>query len=753
MPSRNKKTVLVGTTTYFTMSESRNKVENNGVAKCPFQGIYLYTPNEPVQNEQNMLAAIENHNDNQESDSCCSYLISSDDDNSNNSITNKGENHELDVELDMSENESNYAYSTTKDSDDNSSNDEFVVIDAQVSLAHSGTRVLPATTVIDEDFSQPEPADASYRKHGWIGIGLIVFSTTIALIGIGIWQRQLDGPQSGVATNDSINAFVPSPSPLPILTPTTAATPEPLPWESLGDYHESLLQTVLETLEAFHRPVELFDVYAWTTRGTPQFKALRFVAYQDGGVDGGGDMGYYDGRSATPLLLQRLALLVLYYSTGGEFSWTTIASMSSPSLSTFEDDHDHDHDDDDDVDDHYHSLASNFIPNPEDWATPGVDECLWSGVVCDPENYRVTHIQLKENGLVDRIPIEFWAWLPHLFHVDLSNNQLTGKLPYTFFWPETSADLSSSSSSFSQQAYLTELNHLDMSFNNLEGTLPQNLQGGQLLSLQVLNLGHNRFTGRLPTHYDKQTLEQLVLSNNKFTGTLPFDHWFGEDTASSLFWVHLGNNLLTGSIPDSLGNHRFLEFLSIQNNPLMQGRLPSISVLRKLTNLEILDLSDCGLHGSLTIAMASLLGLPKLKRLSLSENQLTGSLPTSEQIEADARMTSTNLSRSVLQALNLGNNGISGTLPPDLFGQRLVALEHLQLFGNDLHGQIPTSSFDSTNLQVFWIQNNVRLEGTMPCDSIEEVIRNDEDMAFLQDFRADCWFSSSVTCTCCTRCF
>ena len=621
---------------------------------------------------------------------------------------------------------------------DNSTSDPVVVIDAHVSYVHSGTRVLPATTVTNETTSQLEDADTSYRKHGWIGIGLIAFFTAAALIGIGIWQRQLNGPKNGVATNDSIHALVPSPSPTP------ASTTDPLAWDSLGDYHESLLQTVLETLEAFHHPIDMLDVYAWTTRGTPQFKALRFVAYQDGGVDGGGDMGYYYGRSATPLLLQRLALLVLYYSTGGEFSWTTIASVSSSMIC--------DQDDDDKHDDYYHAHASSLFPNPEDWASPGVDECLWSGVVCDPGNYRVTHIQLKEYGLTGQVPTEFWVWLPHLFHIDLSENQLTGKLPYSLFWPDNPAD--SASSSVSQQAYLAQLNHLDLSFNNLEGTLPQDIESKQLVSLQVLNLGHNRFAGKLPTHYDKQTLEQLILSNNKFTGTLPFDDWFDQTTTTNaLFWVHLGNNLMTGSIPDSLGNHRALEFLSIQNNPLMQGSLPSTHVLRQLTNLQTLDLSDCGLRGSLTASLVSLLALPKLERLSLSENQLTGSLPTLEQIEADAVMTSMDLSPSMLEALNLGNNGISGTLPADLFAQRLVTLDHLQLFGNNLQGSIPTSSFDPTSLQVFWIHNNVHLEGIMPCTSVEEVVRNDEDMDFLRDYRADCWFPSSVACTCCTRCF
>ena len=373
-----------------------------------------------------------------------------------------------------------------KNSNDDNNND------TQDLAMHGEARAVLATTVVDGERTAPGTTtafdgfdtntntnantNASYRKHGWIGIGFTIVLAISVLVGIGIWQhntplqihnqtnnsQQMENSTMGNSGNrknvTTISSMVPTPSPSLV---GTKESPPPFAWDSLGDYHESLLQTVLERVESFNinnnnnnnnNGNHLLDAYAWTTRGTPQFEALRFVAYQDGGLEAGGDMGYFNGvvvGGDTQLLLQRLSLLVLYFQTGGGFSWNTIAPQSSTGndkngnqntnqignwndrfrrrrrlfLPTGEDETDDEHDDENDDENDYHFKDS------EDWATPGVDECLWTGVICNEENYRVTELSLKEQGLVGRIPLEVWVWLPHLITVDLSKNTLRGSLP------------------------------------------------------------------------------------------------------------------------------------------------------------------------------------------------------------------------------------------------------------------------------------------------------------------------------------
>ena len=799
----------------------------------PFEGVYVYNPHDESFEEEEAAAAA---------------AVESDTENENHTHQNNRNNHNINNDDDSECCESGDDEVCSHIESDEGS-DQFV-IDASSSWSHyhshsntydcQATRAVLATTTtavamgdgaseaevvvaLAEEEEETSP-DTSYRRHGWIGIGLIVAFTTIALAVIGVWQHQLSKKrtrESNSSNHQNKNdealslTFLPTPFPTPVPT-----DPAPFPWDSLGDYHESLLQTVLSRVESVNannrnnnnnNNKNLLDAYSWTTRGTPQFEALRFVAYQDGGIAGGGDMGYFDGSSQdTPLLLQRLGLLVLYFQTGGGFSWDTV-SVASVSTSTvaftignnrrFLEEAS---DDVSTIDNIGIDISPEINITPEDWATPGVDECLWNGVSCDDSgDYRATQIRLNEYGLVGSLPAEVWLWLPHLTKIDLSNNRLTGTLPNDFFWPRPQEEEAQQSSS-SQQAYLSQLNHLDLSFNSLEGSLPETLEGG-LFSLQVLNLDHNRFTGSLPRTYDKNALEQLNLSSNKLTGTLPFDDWFlastsnrnsnnntsnsstNYDTKNSLLLLDLGNNLLSGTIQESLGNHPFLEFLSLQNNPLLSGSsLPSWEVFSKLTSLQTLHLSDCGLEGSLTETLSGLLGSPHLERISMSGNKLTGSLPSLENVRQNNMPIAISSSStttydddsssigaptvSVLEALNLGNNAITGTIPQDLFADWLTNLGHLQLFGNDLEGTIPHASFDTSTLSVLWIQNNPELTGTMPCvfhssgattsttataTNIRTGVnpKDDEPGYILHDYRADCWLSTGVECPCCRRCF
>jgi Leucine-rich repeat (LRR) protein len=109
-----------------------------------------------------------------------------------------------------------------------------------------------------------------------------------------------------------------------------------------------------------------------------------------------------------------------------------------------------------------------------------------------------------------------------------------------------------------------------------------------------------------------------------------------------------------------------------------------------------LNLGDCGLGGSLPVAISDLSGL---RTLNLSLNELTGTLPSEV---GDMAM---------LTKLHLYANSLKGSIPSSLGG--LENLEQLILFENGFSQTLPLSLSGLSNLQAFDLFGN-RLTGTLP---------------------------------------
>jgi hypothetical protein len=122
--------------------------------------------------------------------------------------------------------------------------------------------------------------------------------------------------------------------------------------------------------------------------------------------------------------------------------------------------------------------------------------------------------------------------------------------------------------------------------NNLQNRIPPELQ--YLPHLQTLDLSVNALGGTLPEmmlHWP--SIHYLLLRRNQLTGTIPMIDTGKRDGPSQLLELHLGENQLTGSIPEELNaDHLLLTALALDQNELV-GSLPHFSFLSNLSKYSV----------------------------------------------------------------------------------------------------------------------------------------------------------------------
>ena len=157
-------------------------------------------------------------------------------------------------------------------------------------------------------------------------------------------------------------------------------------------------------------------------------------------------------------------------------------------------------------------------------------------------------LDLSYNQFTGRVPSELGR-LAELRSLDLNNNQFTGRIP-------------------SELGNLTKLDWLRISHNQLTGSIPPEL--GKLENLRVLLLQGNELSGSIPPEIGALgNLESLGLSSNQLTGSIPLE--LGDLGKLDLLW--LNNNQLSGPVPPELGSLSNLGYLTLSNNPL-EGTIP-----------------------------------------------------------------------------------------------------------------------------------------------------------------------------------
>ncbi|XP_058187609.1 receptor-like protein EIX2 [Rhododendron vialii] len=231
-------------------------------------------------------------------------------------------------------------------------------------------------------------------------------------------------------------------------------------------------------------------------------------------------------------------------------------------------------------------------------------------------------LDISNTGISDRIPSWLWNMSSLLYFLNVSHNQIYGEIAYI----------------------------------------------GMPSGRAQIYLNSNHLNGSLPHISSISSIVELDLSNNSFSGGISDFLCVNVTTFSTV--LHLGENLLSGEIPDCWMSWPSLRVLELGNNNFT-GNIPSS--MGQLVSLASLHLRNNHLSGEITW---SLQNCTDLVVLDLSENDFTGSIPTwmGESL-------------SSLRILTLRSNKMKGVIPPELCC--LASLQVLDLAQNIFSGAIP----------------------------------------------------------------
>jgi hypothetical protein len=205
-------------------------------------------------------------------------------------------------------------------------------------------------------------------------------------------------------------------------------------------------------------------------------------------------------------LLQRFALVTLYYATNGH-EWTLSNS----------------------------------------WLVYEISECNWysnarweNSILCDEENHYWS-LMLGHNGLHGTLPPEL-GLMDSIQQLDLRSNDLKGPLPFTL-------------------GLLSNLKRIDAAENVLTGHIPSEI--GILSDLAIVDISSNNLTNTIPSTLGQlSNIQELYLGTNTLEGPLPVDL----ASASALEMLSLGSNLLNGTIPSAFATLTNLKDLDLGSN-------------------------------------------------------------------------------------------------------------------------------------------------------------------------------------------
>ncbi|KAM5552260.1 hypothetical protein ABKV19_026896 [Rosa sericea] len=336
-----------------------------------------------------------------------------------------------------------------------------------------------------------------------------------------------------------------------------------------------------------------------------------------------------------------------------------------------------------------------------------------SGVI--PEEWlskissQIRRLDLSSNQISGKLPFRFNSF-PNLESIVLSHNQFDGTIPSSICSIQSLQILALNNNQLSGEfpkewSLWSSISTVDVSNNNMSGNIPSSM--GIPSSLGILKTDNNHFSGEIPSALQNCSisLERLYLGGNKFTGSIP--SWIGSKV-STFTVLQLQSNSLSGHIPHHLCSLPSLQILDLSHNRF-SGTIPNC--LNKLTSLIYGSYGGWFYYGDFEVTTVTVKGraseyLEKnawlLTIIDFSHNDLEGEIP--EEISSLVRLATLNLSMNqlsgnipsrignlhLLETLDLSQNQLSGQIPQSLAS--LTFLSHLNLSCNKLTGRIPSGN-------------------------------------------------------------
>ncbi|XP_004295505.1 PREDICTED: LRR receptor-like serine/threonine-protein kinase GSO1 [Fragaria vesca subsp. vesca] len=314
-------------------------------------------------------------------------------------------------------------------------------------------------------------------------------------------------------------------------------------------------------------------------------------------------------------------------------------------------------------------------------------------------------------------------------YLDLSNNQIQGKLPFQFKFPKlVRLDLSHNQFSMSIPLnfgqLMPNLETLSLSDNHLDGTIPPSICEIQYLS--IMSLRNNHLSGEFPRAWSLWSEISLVdVTNNNLSGNIPSSMGI----PSSLTVLKMSNNNFGGEIPSSLQNCSLLSRIDLSGNNF-SGNLPSW--IGSKVKLGILQLCSNSMSGHIPQHICN---LSNLHVLDLAHNRFSGTIPKclnnmtslrseefsywdvsdfGEQITIISKgreLEYGNSNVNLVKGIDLSSNNLEGEIPEEI--SSLIALRTLNLSRNHLHGKIPSTIGNMSSLETLDLSHN-HLLGEIP---------------------------------------
>ncbi|KAL7000784.1 mitogen activated protein kinase [Sarracenia purpurea var. burkii] len=403
-------------------------------------------------------------------------------------------------------------------------------------------------------------------------------------------------------------------------------------------------------------------------------------------------------------------------------------------------------------------------PSSLGWTDP--DPCQWPLVACSTDG-RITRIQIGHQNLKGSLPASL-ANLTSLQRFEVMSNQLTGPLPSLAGLNSLQFLLLNNNnfSSIPPDFFLgmTNLQAVYLDYNPFSAwEIPESL--GNASSLQVFSATAANITGKIPDFFGGDTfavLRTLHLAFNYFEGGLPAS--FSGSSIQSL-WLNgqQSSSKLNGSV-SVIQNMTQLTEVWLQSNSF-SGPLPDFSAISGLQNFSV---RDNGITGPVP---ASLLNIPALMIVNLTNNQLQGPTPkfgpsvgvdmipeTNSFCLPDPGISCNPQVNSLLSiaqpfgyptvfaenwkgndpcaapwlgltcsggnitVVNFQKMGLTGTISP--YFSSITSMQRLILANNNLTGTIPIELTTLPNLRELDVSNN-QIYGQIPSFTSNVIVKTD----------------------------